>query len=363
MATSIDGEPTRALPATARPLEELQPGDPLTIKSYRLLGRIGGLHLSDVYLARQPLQDSLCVVKVAGARQLNETERFERESAYLARVRSNRVAKVLESGVWQGRPYLVQEFIDGLTLADLLRDSEGQPCDLGDSYRIARGLAEALQDVHGAEVVHRDVKPANIIVNDSRGVTLVDFGIALLETDPRITQHGTTLGTPRYMSPEQAFGAEAAPESDVFQWGLVVGESMLGHHPLLGMTEDWRSALERCEADPELTGALGRLVRHALDADPQMRPALADILARLDLTEAIEVTEGTQSIPLPGPRLREARSRTDIRSVLQPRWEQALDLIASRTGVFVAALAAVVVVGWVLGYFIGVFAGAPWGNR
>jgi serine/threonine protein kinase len=359
---SIDGKPTRALPVTARPVDELDPRDPLTIKTYRLLGRIGGIHLSDVYLAQQPMNESLCVVKVAGATQFNETERFEREAEYLARVHSVRVAKVLESGVWQGRPYLVQEFVDGPTLADLLREGDGQPCDIGDSYRIGRGLAEALRDVHKSGVVHRDVKPANIIISEDRGVTLVDFGIALLDSDPRITHHGTTLGTPRYMSPEQAFGAEATEASDVFQWGLVVGESLLGRHPLLGMDEDWRTGLERCAPDPQLIGAIGRLVTHALDPVPAMRPTLADILHKLDLTEAIEVTEGTQRIPLPDPRLRDARTTGDLRSVLGPRWHQALELLASRPGVFAAAIATAIVIGWIVGYFAGVVAAAPWGD-
>ena len=361
MEASIGEEPTRALPATARPLDPLEPHDPLTVKSYRLRGRIRGIHLSDVYLAQLPMSESRCVIKVAGATQFNDAERFQREADYLRRVHSARVAKVWESGIWQGRPYLVQEFIDGPTLADLLSADDGQPWGIGDSYRIARGLAEALRDVHKAGVVHRDVKPANIIVSEDRGVTLVDFGIALADSDPRITRQGTTLGTPRYMSPEQAFGAEASEASDVFQWGLVVGESLLGDHPLLGMA-DWRTGLERCQPDPRLTGAIGTLVTHALDPQPAMRPTLADILHRLDITEAIEVTDTTQRVPLPDPRLRDARSSADVASVLRPRWEQALDALATRSGVFAGAIAAAIMIGWVVGYFVGIIAGAPWGD-
>jgi serine/threonine protein kinase len=359
----IGGESTRALPVTARPVEDLDPSDPLTIKSYRLLGRLGGIHLSDVYLAEQPLTGALCVVKVAGATQFNETERFQREAQYLGRIHSLRAAKMLESGLWQGRPFLVQEFVDGPTLADLIRNNNHEPCEIGDSYRIARGLAEALRDVHKAGVVHRDVKPANIIVSNDRGVTLVDFGIALAGNDPRITLQGTTLGTPRYMSPEQWYSSEVTEASDVFGWGVVVGESLLGRHPILGMDEDWRGALERCTPDPGLTGAIGRLVTHALDQVPAMRPSLADILRQLDLTEAIEAPDMTRTtIQLPDQRLRDARSAGDVRELLAPRVDDVLDQIATRPGVFAAAVAVAVVLGWVIGYFAGVVAAAPWGN-
>ncbi len=361
-SATADDEPTSARPDTARPLDGLRSDDPTGIDGHELLGRISGFHLSDVYVARTPTRSKLCVMKVAGAGQYNDAERFRREAQYLARISSIRVAKVLGSGIWQGRPYLVQEFVDGPTLADVLKEQDHQPCDLGDSYRIARGLAEALRDVHRAGVVHRDVKPANIIIHDTRGATLVDFGIALADSDPRITRQGTTLGTPRYMSPEQASGAEAGMASDVFQWALVVGESMLGRPAIVGIADDWSGALHRCTVDPELDGALGRLVRHALDRSPDQRPTLEQILWELDRTERTQVTGGTRTIPLPEKRLADARSVPEARAILRPKIDDALDQLADRLGVFVAVLAVAVILGWVIGYFAGVVVSAPWGD-
>ncbi len=358
---TLDGpdQPTRPLPRTTRPLEDLRPGDPAQVDGHQLLGRVSGHHLSDVFVTQFGMRSTLTVIKLASTSQSADQERFTREAKYLGRVNSIRIARVLGSGFWQDRPYLVQEFVDGPTLADVLRDNGSAPCSIGDSYRLGRGLAEALRDVHAAGVVHRDIKPANIILSDARGVTLVDFGIALAPVDPRITQQGTTLGTPRYMSPEQAAGGEIGEASDVFGWGLVVGEALLGRHPIVGMGEDWAAALHRCRIDPSLDGALGRLVHDALSRDPQQRPTLAQILAELDRTEQLEAPSGTQVIPLPARRLQDVRSWSDLTRLAGPWADEALLALSDRTGVFVGAAIAAGILGWLIGFLLGVAAGAP----
>lgn len=362
-SSAADDEPTQVLPQTARPLEELRPGDPSSIDGYGLLGRIAGHHISEVFLAEMRTGQRLCVIKLAAPEQSADRERFGREAQYLRQVSSRRTAKVVDSGVWQDRPYLVQEFVDGPTLTDVLRKQHGKPCSTGDAYRIARGLAEALHDVHRAGVVHRDVKPSNIIVNETRGVTLVDFGIALGEADPRLTAQHIVMGTPRYMSPEQASGADVGDASDVFGWGAVVGEALLGHHPIEGIDEDRIWALRRCETDPGLDGSpLGKLVRDALQLRPDHRPSIRQILNELDRTERLDTSQETALIPLPERRLRDARSWDEAVGGLRPKFDDALHLLAVRLDVFLAAIAVAVVLGWALGFILGIVASAPWGN-
>jgi serine/threonine protein kinase len=345
-------------PDTTRPLLDLRPGDPAQIGPYTLLRRIPGHHVTDVFVVRG-LKQQLLVLKLSGAGELADPERINREAANLGRVRSSRVAKVVDSGVWGERAYFVQEFIDGPTLADLLQNSGHQATSLPDAYRIARGLAEALHDVHRADVVHRDVKPSNIILNTSRGVVLVDFGIARTEQDARITRHGATLGTPRYMSPEQAGGGEVRDASDVFQWGLVVGEALLGSHPLLGIDTDGLLAVQRCTADPALDGNLGRLVRDALQPNPNHRPTLGQILAELDRTEVLPGPDATTVIPLPDRRLTDLRTLAEVQQYLAPRMDDALGTLADKLGVFVAAVVAAIVLGWLTGFLVGAVVSTP----
>lgn len=325
---------TQPISDTTRLLQELQPGDPATIDRYTVLRRIPGSHVSDVFVVRD---DRLLVLKLSGESELTDPERITREAEHLKRIQSSRVAKFVDSGLWQGRAYFVQEFIDGKTLADALRERAATPMD---AYRVACGLAEALRDVHAAGMVHRDVKPSNIIVSDKRGVVLVDFGIAHTATDTRLTRSGIAVGTPRYMSPEQAAGGPVDAASDVYQWGLVVGEVLLGRHPVL-------------EGEFEPADRFGRLVADALRTDPLQRPTLRQVLAELDRTEVLGDPEPTDVIPTGGPNLLEARSMREARSILEQRWQQALFTLADEPSAVAAGLVVAVLAGLVLGLLTG----------
>ncbi len=350
----VEPDRTARLPRTSRQLDELRTADPDAIDGYQLSGRIPGNHASDVFVADHQ-RFGRCVLKLSGA---VGAERTARESRYLAQVRSHRVARVVDSGTWQDRAYFVQEFIDGPTLADVLREGGGAPMAPTDSYRLAQGLAEAVRDVHRAGLLHRDVKPANIIVHTTRGVILVDFGIALSEVDPRLTQ-GLALGTPRYMSPEQLHGDEVEA-TDIFQWGLVVGEAVLGRHPLLGIDDDRREAISRCRPDPALAGSLGRLVGDALQRTPEVRPTIHQILSELERTEVSPGPNETLAIPLPQRRLTDARHLDDLVLLATPYAEGALRRLGSSRALFAGAAAAAVLVGWLIGFLVGAILGAPW---
>lgn len=361
MQGPTDGGPTTVMPDTSRPLEALLPADPSQVDEYAILGRIPGHHASDVFLARSGGQ-RLCVVKLSGANELADPQRLGREAGYLSKVRSRRVATLLGTGVWHDRAYFVQEFIDGPTLADLLHESPNHAAGTADTYRLARGLAEALHDVHAADVVHRDVKPSNIIISETRGVMLVDFGIARADADPRITRHGMAVGTPRYMSPEQATGRDVGYPSDVFGWGLVVGEALLGRHPLRDI-EEGLPAVQRCVPDPALDDtSLGRLVRDALQYTPDFRPSLRQILAEIDRTEVLPTPDETLAIPLPDRRWRDVRTVGEARELATPLVDDVLGLLADRLVVVVAAAVALGLLGWLIGFLIGVVVSAPGGG-
>lgn len=352
---------TPGLPPTSRPLSPLRDQDPTVIDEYQLLGRIPGHHHSDVFVARGP-KHGLCVVKRSGAGDLNDPQRLVREAEYLGKVRSPRVARLMGTGVWEDRAYFVQEFIDGPTLADVLAEAPGNAVTTAEAYRLARGLAEALRDVHEVDVVHRDVKPSNIIISSTRGVVLVDFGIARTDTDPRITQQGLVVGTPRYMSPEQTTGREVGTPSDVFGWGLVIGEAMLGRHPIQAIDEGV-PAIQRCTSDVALADSnLGRLVRDTLQHTPDFRPDLHQILSELDRTDVLPARDETLIIHLPDPRWRDVRSLREARRLAVPVVDDVLNLLADRLVVVMAAAVALGLLGWLLGFLIGVVVSTPGGG-
>ncbi|MEN0128750.1 MAG: serine/threonine-protein kinase [Brevundimonas sp.] len=193
--------------------------------------------------------------------------------------------------------YLVMELVDGATLADRLRSG---PMPVEESVRIGQQVATALALVHEEAIVHRDIKPGNILVAaDAHGpvVKVADFGIARLSSDTRLTQTGVTVGTVRYLSPEQVMGSSLGPTSDVYSLGLVLIECLTGEAPFAGTLSE--SAAARLASSPPLPDGLppdlARLLAAMTANDPDERPTAAEVadrLARLALgPDATQVTE------------------------------------------------------------------------
>jgi serine/threonine protein kinase len=339
----------------ARAVEPLRPDDPAQIHQYALVGRFPGRHVSDVFLAQS---GAYVVVKLTPAAPGDPVlrEPLDREVRNAKRVRSPRVARILGSGEWQGRSYVVQEFVDGPTLGELMLARGWQALEPADVARLATGLAEALVAVRAADVVHRDLTPANVIVHVDRGPMLVDFGISRATDDPRVTRQGYALGTPGYLSPEQLRGGYATAASDVFQWGLVIGLVLLGRHPVLGVMDDdgrlrpeWADALLAATPDPGLHGRLGRLVEQALAPVPDDRPSPAALLEGVEATALLRVEQPTTAIPLATPRLREARTLREAWQLSADARQQVADAIADRWWAFACLLAAAALAGGLLG--------------
>jgi serine/threonine protein kinase len=356
----------RSLPGSLPILDPLQPNDPRQIHQYELRGRVPGKHASDVFVAAQG--DTLRVLKLGPSSAADDdtaSDRFAREIRNARRVRSQRVAEAVDSGVWNRRPYIVQEYVEGLTLARMLAGRYGRPMDDGDLTRLATGLAEALVDLDQAGVVHRDITPNNVVVHPERGVVVVDFGISRGELDPRRTRHGFAVGTPGYMSPEQLRSEAPSHAGDVFQWGLVVGQAMLGHHPVVGvidpdggLAEDWIGALAAAVPDGGLRGRLGRLVEEALSADPAGRPSAREILRDVDRTSLLPAPTATLAIPYAPRRLRDARRIAEAWEVSAGLRGHAASLIADTRWAFAALLAMAVVLGWSTGWLVAVLVAA-----
>ena len=197
---------------------------------YEVLDKIGSGGMGTVYKALDVHLDRWVALKVLppGLQEHPETlERFKREARALARLKHPSVAAVYDASVESGFPYLVLEFIEGENLEQVL--AERGPLEIQEVVRMGVELAEALDHIHQHHVVHRDIKTSNIIIGPEGRAVVADFGIALVATLPRISRGA--LGTPEYMSPEQADGKALDGRADLYSLGVVLYECLTGTVP------------------------------------------------------------------------------------------------------------------------------------
>lgn len=261
--------------------------EPRRLASYVLLEPIGHGGMAVVYRARQESLDRTVAIKVLSENLAASTEfmeRFRREARTAASLRHPNVITVHDFGEDErGVPYLVLEYIGGPTLADLMDaglDDERIPDLLG---QIAAGLDYA----HARGVIHRDIKPGNVLMTEDGRAVLADFGLAWLLEGAHLTLTGGVIGTPEYMSPEQAAGNPIDHRSDVYALGVVLYEMLVGDRPFVAETpigvllmhlQDQAPSV--LEARPDLPAAVGEVLRKALVKDPDQRYSSAGELAR-----------------------------------------------------------------------------------
>lgn len=239
--------------------------------------------MGSVYLAEDDLGNPVAVKVIHEGRSgaIGIRTRFRREVAAAFRVDSPWMPRVLAADADAPEPYLVTEFVDGPTLAERVeRDGPLDPIAL---RTFARHLAEALIAVHRVGLVHRDVKPSNVLVTPA-GPMLIDLGIAYaLESDDTATRAGTAIGTRSWMSPEQARGQTVGPATDVFGWAATIAFAATGRPPFGSGPAD--AVLYRVVHEPPdtegLDGDVGGWVNTALRTDPAARPDLDEIVAAL----------------------------------------------------------------------------------
>lgn len=269
-------------PVPSVPHQRLHPGEARTIGGYQLLGRIGAGGMGTVYLARREGAATQVALKTINPELLDNADllrRFQRESEVLSMVPGAYTARVLDSGVDAGRPYLAMELLDGRPLDAYL--GEQGPLRSPDALRaLALALAVALSGVHRLGLVHRDLKPANIMLTTA-GPRLLDFGIADLVDGTRLTRTGAGPGTLTYMAPEQ-FGEErVGPAADVWAWACCVVCAAHGTSPfaatgtgaVIRRIMDTGPAPAALAAVRALAPELADAVVRALTPDPAGRPS------------------------------------------------------------------------------------------
>ncbi len=255
---------------------------------YRLLERIATGGMGTVWEAEDTVLHRRVALKILSESLSSDEqfiERFRREARAAAGLSHPSVAGVFDYGVDDDVHFIVMELIAGETLAASLARGK-LPWE--EAVRIAERVADALEEAHKAGVVHRDVKPGNIMLTDGGGVKVMDFGIAAAAWAVPITVSGSTMGTATYISPEQAAGHRATPASDVYSLGVVVYEMLAGRPPFAGSSPVAVAAAHVHDQPPPLrTLAPGvpehvaAVVHHALAKDPAARHASAREFADL----------------------------------------------------------------------------------
>ncbi len=253
-----------------------------TVGDYTLLAKIGEGGMGVVHLARSSAGQRVAL-KVLRPQVVGDDEgraRLAREVGSLERIRSRWVAEIIDADPWAEVPYVATRYVPGLSLHDHVIE-EG-PITGPDLLWFAGCLAEGLASVHEVGVLHRDVKPSNVLM-EGRTPILIDFGLARVADDPRLTHTGWLLGTPGYLAPEILYGEDAVAASDLHSWAATVayagtGRPPFGRGPALAIMDRVR------RGQHDLTGLpapLRDLVAAALDPEPARRPTLAQVLGWL----------------------------------------------------------------------------------
>jgi serine/threonine protein kinase len=196
---------------------------------YELSEIVGSGAMATVFKAFQPELERWVAVKVLHYRERSAVVRFRREARAIALLRHRNILIVYEYGEANKWPFIVMEYVPGGTLSDILSD---QPLPWSQAVRLVIPVAQALYYAHSQDIIHRDVKPSNILLAQPDWPLLADFGLAKLpETEQSVTQTGASLGTPAYVSPEQARGEEIDNRTDIYALGVVLFEMITGRLP------------------------------------------------------------------------------------------------------------------------------------
>jgi serine/threonine protein kinase len=280
----------------------------------RVLGH-GGMAV--VYLARDEELQRLVAVKVLADHLAGDETfraRFLQESRLAGRLSHPNVVQVYDAGETEGSPYIVMEYVPGDTVADRGRLPHVEVVPL------ALQACAGLQHAHNAGLVHRDVKPANLLVREDDVLKIADFGIARAAELTRLTQHGTVLGTAAYLAPEQAAGEDVTTATDVYSLGAVVYELLTGRPPYefeslaeLAEQQTGGAITPPRDLEPSVPEPLEAAVMHALAREPRFRPTSASDFGH-ELAAASEPpTEPLHAIAITEP-LQSRKRQTGLRT-------------------------------------------------
>jgi serine/threonine protein kinase len=261
---------------------ELQATDPERIGPFRVLRRLGTGGMGQVYLARSPGGRAVAikVIRPELAAKRGFRTRFGREIAAAREVSGFFTAAVVGADPDAALPWMATAYVDGPSLADQVE--ERGPMPVKDVVSLAAGLAEGLQAIHRSGLVHRDLKPSNVLLAGD-GPRIIDFGISWVREVDRLTDDGIVVGSPGFLSPEQAMGREVGPASDVFCLGAVLSYAATGWGPFGdGQTQALLYRVVHEAPDLSLVpAALRRLIGGCLAKEPAHRPTTAQLLEQI----------------------------------------------------------------------------------
>jgi eukaryotic-like serine/threonine-protein kinase len=284
---------------------------------YRLDERIGHGGMSTVYRAFDTVLERQVAIKLMHheiASDSDQLERFRREARAVAQLNHPHIVTVIDAGEWDatdeqdgspaieaGTPYIVLEHVAGETLKDLIR--RDAPLDAPTALAYGIEIARALGSAHTQEIVHRDVKPQNVLLGEEGGAKITDFGIARTLTEEGITMDGRVLGTTDYVSPEQALGQRVTGQSDVYSLGVVLYEMLTGSVPFKGDSPVAVAMMHVREdvpdvqlSRPHVSAATAAVVERATAKDLDRRyPDMASMIADMEEALAIETARSGQT--------------------------------------------------------------------
>ncbi len=285
---------------------------PERLGEYRLLDRIGEGGMGVVFLARDRRHRTVAlkVLRSSVAGDPTARRRLAREVETMQRVRSPNVAEVIDADLDGGMPYIVTRFVPGRTLDDVV--TQDGPLRGPALYRLACGLADALVAVHAAGVVHRDVKPGNVMLFQDTPV-VIDFGIAQGPDATRLTMTGMFMGTPGYLAPEVIEGRPSSEASDVHAWGATVAFAAIGRPPYgTGPYEGIFYRIVNGQADLSAApGPLLPLLAAALARDPAHRPSAVQLRAQAAVLDPVTLVMNHGAAGLAAPESGGTATRSD----------------------------------------------------
>jgi serine/threonine-protein kinase len=302
---------------------------------YRLQARIGSGGMSTVYRALDETLERPVAVKLMNrevASDSDQLERFRREARAVAQLSHPHIVGVIDAGEDEGRPYIVFEYVEGETLKERIRRAGRLP--VGEAVAYAIEIARALGAAHARHIVHRDVKPQNVLIDEEGSAKVTDFGIARTLDEEGLTADGRVLGTTDYVSPEQALGRSVTGQSDLYSLGVVLYEMLTGEVPFKGENQvavamkHVREQMPDLQVKrPEVSAALAAVVdratakrqedRYANDAEliADLEDALATETARSGRVTG-EMTAVLRTLPAQAQRRVPFRARHRVTAVL-----------------------------------------------
>ncbi|MDX6652122.1 MAG: eukaryotic-like serine/threonine-protein kinase [Solirubrobacterales bacterium] len=315
---------------------------------YRLNAKLGSGGMSTVYLAHDRTLDREVAIKVLNhelSEQPGHEERFKREARDMAKLSHANVVSVIDAGEDDGRRYIVFECIDGETLKRRINRLGQLPADEAAAYAIEIG--RALQAAHERKIVHRDVKPQNVLIDRDGRAKLTDFGIARTLGRAGLTVTGRILGTTDYVSPEQAMGEDVDERSDIYSLGVVLYEMLIGDVPFQADSMVAVAMKHIHEPLPnvqlqrsEVSSALAAVIERATEKDPRRRYRnMAEMLAALETALEVEVSRGG-GVPH-GEATAVLESVPEAQRIIKPQR-------SSRAGLVMAAIGIGLIVGILL---------------